>query len=154
EVGLSLVLLIGAGLMIRSLWALHKVDPGVDTHNVLTARITLPREKYAKPEEQLAFYNAVVNRVRTLPGVDSAGTIDSLPFVNDGSMQPVAIEGRPAVEFAMQPEVAVRTISPGYVRATRIRLLAGRDFTEADILDRPLAAVISESMARQFWPKE
>ncbi|MGA8143633.1 MAG: ABC transporter permease [Candidatus Acidiferrales bacterium] len=154
EVGLSLVLLIGAGLMIRSLWALHRVNPGIDPHDVLTVRVTLPREKYPKPEQQLAFYKQLVERTQALPGVESAGTIDALPFVSDGSTQPVAIEGRPAVEFAMQPEVAVRTISPGYVRTMRIPLLAGRDFTDADTLDRPAAVVISESMAREFWPNE
>jgi putative ABC transport system permease protein len=156
EVALSLVLLIGAGLMVRSLWALHKVNPGLDTNNVLSARVTLPREKYPKPEQQLAFYKQVVDRVRALPGVDSAGTIDAVPFANDGegSTQPVAIEGRPVVEFAMQPEVAVRNTSPGYFRAVRIPLLAGREFTEQDSLDQPLAVVISESMAREFWPNE
>jgi len=82
------------------------------------------------------------------------GTIDALPFTDDGSTEPVAIEGRPAVEFAMQPEVAVRTISPGYLRTLRIPLLAGRDFSETDSLDSPAAIVISESMAREFWPDE
>ena len=154
EVGMSLVLLIGAGLMIRTLWALHSVKPGVDAHNVLTFRVTLPREKYPKPEQQLNFYKQLVERVSSLPGVESAGTIDALPFTNDGSTEPVAIEGRPAVEFAMQPEVEVRTISPGYLHALRIPLLAGRDFSEADSLDSPGAIVISESMAREFWPNE
>ena len=154
EVGLSLVLLIGAGLMIRTLWALHNVKPGVDPHNVLTFRATLPREKYPKPEQQLNFYKQLVERTRSLPGVESVGTIDALPFTDDGSTQPVAIEGRPAVEFAMQPEVAVRTISPGYLRTLRIPLLAGRDFSETDSLDSPAAIVISESMAREFWPDE
>jgi putative ABC transport system permease protein len=154
EVGMSLVLLVGAGLMIRTLWALHNVKPGVDPHNVLTFRVTLPREKYPKPEQQLNFYKQLVERTRSLPGVESAGTIDALPFTNDGSTQPIAIEGRPAVEFAMQPEVAVRTISPGYLRALRIPLFAGRDFSETDTLDRPDAIVISESMAREFWPNE
>jgi len=154
EVGLSLVLLVGAGLMIRTLWALHDVKPGVDPHNVLTFRVTLPREKYPKPEQQLNFYKQLVGRLISLPGVESAGTIDSLPFTNDGSTQPVAIEGRPAVEFAMQPEVAVRTISPGYLRTLHIPLFAGRDFSETDTLDSPAAIVISESMAREFWPNE
>ena len=154
EVGMSLVLLIGAGLMIRTLWALHNVKPGVDPHNVLTFRVTLPREKYPKAEQQLNFYKQLVERVSSLPGVESAGTIDALPFTNDGSTQPVAIEGRPAVEFAMQLEVAVRTISPGYLRALRIPLLAGRDFSETDTLESPSAVVISESMAREFWPNE
>ena len=154
EVGLSLVLLVGAGLMIRTLWALHDVKPGVDPHNVLTFRVTLPREKYSKPEQQLNFYKRLVERLLSLPGVESAGTIDALPFTNDGSTQPVAIEGRPAVEFAMQPEVAVRTISPGYLHALRIPLFAGRDFSETDTLDSPGAIVISQSMAREFWPNE
>jgi putative ABC transport system permease protein len=154
EVGMSLVLLIGAGLMIRTLRALHDVKPGVDPHNVLTFRVTLPREKYSKPEQQLNFYKQLVERVSSLPGVESAGTIDALPFTSDGSTQPVAIEGRPAVEFAMQPEVAVRTISPGYLRALRIPLLAGRDFSETDTLESPGAIVISESTAREFWPNE
>jgi len=154
EVGLSLVLLVGAGLMIRTLWALHDVKPGVDPHNVLTFRVTLPREKYPKPEQQLNCYKQLVKRLISLPGVESAGTIDSLPFTNDGSTQPVAIEGRPAVEFAMQPEVAVRTISPGYLRTLHIPLFAGRDFSETDTLDSPAAIVISESMAREFWPNE
>jgi predicted permease len=154
EVGLSLVLLVGAGLMIRTLWALHNVKPGVDPHNVLTFRVTLPREKYPKPEQQLNFYKQLVERTRSLPGVESVGTIDALPFTNDGSTQPIAIEGRPAVEFAMQPEVAVRTISPGYLRALRIPLFVGRDFSEIDTVDSPDAIVISESMAREFWPNE
>jgi len=154
EVGMSLVLLVGAGLMIRTLWALHNVKPGVDPHNVLTFRVTLPREKYPKPEQQLNFYKQLVERTRSLPGVESVGTIDALPFTNDGSTQPIAIEGRPAVEFAMQPEVAVRTISPGYLRALRIPLFAGRDFSEIDKADSPDAVVISESMASEFWPNE
>ena len=154
EVGMSLVLLVGAGLMIRTLWALHNVKPGVDPHNVLTFRVTLPREKYPKPEQQLNFYKQLAERVRSLPGIESAGTIDALPFTDDGSTQPIAIEGRPAVEFAMQPEVAVRTISPGYLRTLHIPLLAGRDFSESDSLDKPATIVISESMAREFWPNE
>jgi len=154
EVGLSLILLFGAGLMIRSLWALHNVNPGLDPHNVLTFRVTLPTEKYTKPEQQLAFYKQLVERVRALPGVESVGTIDALAFTDGGSTEPVAIEGRPAVEFAMQPEVAVRTISPGYLRAMRIPIFSGRDFLETDSPDAPLAIVISQSMAREFWPNE
>jgi putative ABC transport system permease protein len=154
EVGLSLVLLIGAGLMIRSLWTLRNLNPGLDPHNVLTVRVTLPREKYPKPDQQLAFYTQLVDRVRALPGIESASTTDSLPFTEDGSTEPIAIEGRPEVEFAVQPEVAVRTISTGYLKTMHIPLLAGRDFADSDLVDRPAAIVISESMAREFWPNE
>src|SRR2546427_289131 len=80
EVALSLVLLIGAGLMIRSLWMLRRVDPGFDPHNVLTMFIPLPQTKYVKPVQQLEFFDQLLQRVRALPGVESAGTIDALPI--------------------------------------------------------------------------
>jgi len=96
----------------------------------------------------------VLQRVRALPGVESAGVIDALPLTGGGSIQPIAIEGRPAQQMADQPEVAVRTVSPGYIRAMHIPLLRGRDFSDADTAGRPEAVVISESMAKRFWPGE
>src|SRR3989441_1079219 len=154
EVALSLVLLTGAGLMIRSLWMLRRVDPGFDPHNVLTMFVPLPRTKYALPVQQLEFYDQLLQRVRALPGVESAGTIDALPISGDGSTQPVTIEGQPIVPMSEQPEVAVRRITPGYLRTMRIPLLRGREFNEGDTLDRPAVVLISKSMAEHFWPKE
>ena len=156
EVALSLMLLIGAGLMIRSLWMLRNVDPGLDPNNVLTMTvgIPVPSTRFPTPLQQSNFFNDVLQRVRALPGVESAGVIDALPLSGGGSIQPVAIEGRPAQQMADQPEVAVRTISPGYIRSLHIPLLDGRDLSDSDTAGRPYAVLISESMAKRFWPKE
>jgi putative ABC transport system permease protein len=156
EVALSLILLIGAGLMIRSLWMLRSVDPGLDPNNVLTMTIGIPvpSTRFPTPLQQSNFFNDVLLRVRTLPGVESAGVIDTLPLTGGGSTQPIAIEGRPAQQMADQPEVAVRIVSPGYIRAMHIPLLRGRDLSEVDAAARPEAVVISDSMAKRFWPNE
>ena len=156
EVALSLMLLIGAGLMIRSLWMLRSVNPGLDPNNVLsmTVGIPFPSTRFPTPLQQSNFFNDVLQRIRALPGVESAGVIDALPLTGGGSTQPIAIEGRPAQQMADQPEVAVRTISPGYTAALRIPLLRGRNFTDADTAGRPATILVSESMAKRFWLNE
>jgi putative ABC transport system permease protein len=156
EVALSLMLLIGAGLMIRSLWMLRSVDPGLDPNNVLTMTvgIPVPSTRFPTPLQQSNFFNDVLRHVRALPGVESAGVMDALPLTGGGSTQPIAIEGRPAQQMADQPEVAVRTISPGYIHSMHIPLLRGRDLNDDDTAERPGAVVISESMAKRFWPNE
>ena len=155
EVALSLVLLIGAGLMIRSLWELRKVQPGFDPHNVLTMTVPLPANRYSSPAGQINFFQDVLAHIRALPGIDSAGVIDSLPLSSDGgSHQPFSIEGRPVQQMSDQPEVDVRLISPGFLRAMHIPVLRGRNLTDADATGRPGAALISDSLARRFWPKE
>src|SRR6267378_559249 len=154
EVALSLVLLIGAGLMIRSLLQLSSVQPGFDPNNVLTARLTVPGTKFSSPAAQISFYDQVLRQVRATPGVESAGLIDSLPIDDGGSHQPVAVEGQPVVPMADQPEVDVRLISPGYLHAMRIPVLRGRDLSDADAAGRPPVVFISESMAKRFWPNE
>ena len=153
EVALALVLLAGAGLLIRTVGTLRAVDPGFDRHNVLAVVVALPPAKYPKPEERMRFANQIVERLRALPGVEAASAIDSLPMTG-GSTQPVAIEGGPAQVMSKQPEVAVRRIMPGYLRATGMRVIAGRDFTDADSADRQPVVLVSEAMARQFWPNE
>ena len=154
EVALSLVLLIGAGLMIRTLLRLGSVQPGFDPNNVLTARLTVPGAKFSSPAAQISFYEQVLGRVRATPGVESAGLIDSLPMDDGGSHQPVAVEGQPFVPMADQPEVDVRLISPGYLRAMRVPVSRGRDLNDADVAGRPPVVFISESMAKRFWPIE
>jgi predicted permease len=150
EVALSLMLLTGAGLMVRSLWLLTGVDPGFDPKNVITAAASIPGKEYREPRRATEFYRQAVERVRALPGVESAGLIDSLPF-RGGSTQPFVIEGQPAGLFAQQPTVAVRAITPGYLRSMRIPLAHGRDFADSDSFDSPHVVLISESMARQFF---
>jgi len=154
EVALSLMLLVGAGLMIRSFQRLHGVNPGFDSHGVLTMNVMVSRAKFSQPAQQIAFFDQVLQRVRPLPGVEAAGVIDDIPLDNGGSHQPIAIEGRPTVPMSEQPEVDVRLISPGYMSAMRIPILRGRDLNDTDIAGRPAAVLISESMARQFWPGE
>jgi predicted permease len=153
EVALSLVLLVGAGLMVRSLWNLRKVDPGFDARNVLTLQVTLPKTKYKDTRAKGEFSAQVLERVRALPGVESAGAISSLPLTG-GSMQPFTLEGRPEVPMAEQPEVAVREIAPGYLRSMRIPLLAGREISSTDTAERPAVAMVSESFAKEYWPAE
>jgi predicted permease len=153
EVALSLVLLAGAGLMIRSLWNLRNTNPGFDSRNVLTFSLPIPRTRYKSPTEEINFWNQALARIRALPGVETAAAVDDLPF-NGGSHQPIAIEGRPAVAMSEQPEVDVRVISTGYLRAMHIPVVRGRDFTESDTADKPGAILISDAMAKRFWPNE
>ena len=154
EVALSLILLIGAGLMIRSLWRLRAVDPGFDSHGVLTMEISIPGDKFPTPAGQIGFFEEVLHRVRALPGVESASVIDDLPLNSGGSHQPITIEGRPPVPMSEQPEVDVRLISTGYLRAMRIPIVRGRDLDDADVAGRPAVVLISQSMAERFWPHE
>ncbi len=151
EVALSLVLLIGAGLMLRSLWKLQNIDPGFDQRNVLTMSVMVNKQQFTEPRQEAQFFNQVLERVRALPGVVSAGAIDDLPLTG-GSNQPVAIEGRPAVALSEQPEESVRVVMPGYIHAMRIPVLQGREISDSDTADAAPVVVISESMAKQFWP--
>ena len=154
EVALSLMLLVGAGLMIRSLWMLHQVDPGIDPHNVVAVLPSISRTTFPEPQQQIGFYREVLQRISALPEVDSAGAIDSMPLENNGSNQPFQIVGRPVQAMADQPEVNVRLISPGYMRAMRIPLLRGREFDDRDSTSAPGAILISQSLAKKFWPNE
>ncbi len=154
EVALSLVLLIGAGLMIRSFQQLHGVNPGFESHGVLTMTAAVSRAKFPLPAQQISFFEQVLQRVRTLPGVKSAGVIDDIPLNGHGSHQPIAIEGRPVVALTDQPEVDVRLISPGYMSAMHIPIVHGRDFADTDVAGRPAAILISASMAQHYWPGE
>jgi putative ABC transport system permease protein len=154
EVSLSLVLLIGAGLMIRSFQFLRQVNPGFESHGVLTLNAAVSREKFSTPLQQVSFYERVLERVRALPGVVSAGVVDDVPLDGNGSHQPIAIEGQPVVPMAEQPEVDVRMASAGYMSSLRIPILRGRDFDSTDVASRPATILISASLARQFWPNE
>jgi putative ABC transport system permease protein len=153
EVALSLVLLIGAGLMLRSLWKLQTIDPGFDEHNVLTLALMVNKQQFSSPGQESQFFDAVLQRVRSLPGVESAGAIDDLPLTG-GSSQPVATEGHPVLALSEQPEVSVRVVTSGYIRSMHIPLLQGRDISGNDTSDSAPVVIISETMAKQFWPHE
>jgi predicted permease len=151
EVALALVLLAGAGLLLRTLIHLQAVDAGFDPRNLLTMNVALPRGQNA--DAQLAFVQETLRRVQALPGAESATAGDAMPF-QGGSNLPFSIDGEPKRPLSEQPIVPVRALMPGYVHATRMRLVAGRDFTDTDRAGRELTVIISEAMARRFWPNK
>ena len=154
EVALSLVLLIGAGLMIRSFWKLQQVDPGFDTSNAITMSVVLTPTRYSEPHQLLAFFDRVTEQIRAVPGVASVGVTTTIPLAGGGSTQPFSIEGRPTGAIAEQPMAQTRYISPDYFRAIGIPLRQGRVFSDQDRDNSVPVVIISEAMARRFWPGE
>jgi len=154
EVAISLVLLIGAGLLINSFLRVRNIDPGFRTENLLTMRIILPSPKYDTLESKSVFYTDLVNRVQSLPGVRSAAVITNLPLYAQGNSIGVGIEGKPAPPPGQEPIVITRIISPGYFDTMSIPLLKGRQLTDHDTNKTPNVIVISETMAHRFWPGE
>ncbi len=146
EVALSLVLLMGAGVMLRSLLALRHVDAGYDPRNVLTMHVSLPETRYSTPAQKSAFFDQALQRIRALPGVEAAGAIDDLP-AQGGSVQPIVLEGHAELLPRDQPTVEVRKITPGYLRAMRIPLLRGRDVADRDAE----VMLVSRSAAALLW---
>ena len=154
EVAVSLVLLIGAGLLINSFLRLRNIDPGFDAGNLLTMKIELPEPKYAEFEKRTAFYSDLVQRVQALAGVRSAAVTTNLPLYRQGNSISVRIEGRPDPPPGQELIVVTRVISPGYFDTMSIPLLAGRQLSDQDTENTPNAIVISETMAHRFWPGE
>ena len=154
EVAISLVLLIGAGLLINSFLRLRGVDPGFRADNLLTMGIVLPELKYPDQARRSAFYTELIRRVEALPGVKSAAVTNWIPLVMQGDSIGFSIEGRPDAGPGQRPSVVTRVTSPEYFRTMGIQLLRGRQFNEQDRADSPAVAVISETMARRFWPNE
>ena len=154
EVALSLVLLIGAGLMIRSFWKLQNVDPGFDTSNALTMSVVLTPIRYSEPHQRLAFADRAIEQIRAVPGVVSVGATTRIPLAGGGSTQPFSVEGRPAGVIAEQPMAQTRYISPDYFRALGVPLRHGRFFSDHDRDNSVPVVIISEAMARRFWPGE
>ena len=150
EVALSIVLLVGAGLLIRSLWQLQRVDPGFAAEHVLTMEVSLPIARY--PEgDQMPFYQQLEDRVRALPGVSAVGAINMLPLSNNYNSEGVQIEDHPMPEGQGQ-EPQVRSVTPEYFRAMGIPFLRGRLFDTRDVASAPQVVIVSESMARKYWP--
>ncbi len=152
EVTLSILLLIGAGLAIKSFWQLLKSDPGFHPENVITMMMTLPRAKYAEPVQRAAFYQELTQRVENLAGVEKIGLVNNLTLGGSNSSDPFLIEGLPAPLPGQEISGRYRTCTPGYFEALGITLLNGRGFTEQDSANSQLVAVINETMARQHWP--
>ena len=152
QVALSLVLLVGAGLMIKSFWRLQDVDPGFEPRNLLTMTVSLAGSpKFTTSEEVIAFYADLRGRLEALPGVSSASAVNALPISGGDSDGELTIEGRPFASGAA-PGASFRRILPNYFRTAGIPIVQGREFGERDRGEEPFVVIITETMARKYWP--
>jgi len=151
EIALALVLLVGAGLLIRAFLRLRALDIGVNPENALTLRTMLPRNKYGELPKRDAFYRQVLERVRALPGVVSAGYTTAMPLTWKGGTNGFAIEGH---EQGPGQDAQSRQVSAGYMETMGFKLRQGRFFDDHDDAQAQPAAIINETLARQFWPGE
>ena len=154
EVALTLVLMVGAGLMLKSFYRLSHVDTGYDPSNLVTMEITLPAAKYAKPPQTLAFYDELLRRVESLPDVKAAAAVDVLPLSGSNSSSTVTIEGQPPAPPGERPNANRRIITPNYFRAMGMSLLEGRAFAATDTEQSTQVAIVNQTMARRFWPNQ
>ena len=154
EVALAIVLLIGAGLVIRSILGVLSVDPGFRTENILTMRVLLSQTNYPDSQRWLNFFNEVTQRVQALPGVRSVGLINNLPLSGTGVISGFLIEGRPTPITDEDYRTGYRVIRPTYFDTMGIKLKKGRQFTERDNQNSSRVAIISEAMAQRFWQGE
>jgi putative ABC transport system permease protein len=155
ELALSLTLLTGAGLMLRSFLKLEGVHPGLDPHQVLTTRVFLPQYLYHKPEDQVAAYQNLLRKVKTLPGVQGASLVAPLPLAGvNASLGMPAQPGMANVHHNEELGVGFHAVSPGYFGVMGIPLLQGRVFTDQDIRDSEKVAIVDKTFADRFWPGE
>src|SRR6059058_5242129 len=150
EIALAVVLVVGAGLLIRSLWQLRAVNPGFDPQGLVAFWISPPPLRAQDPARLAALYTQVEDAARALPGVTSAALTNFTPLSGGGLPSPVEIPGR-APDPVRDPRVWFMTVSPGYFRTMRIPVRAGREFTEAD-LNAGTAVLVNEAFVRAFWP--
>lgn len=149
----SMVLLISAGLLLRALWKIQGQDPGFRVEGVLTLRTPLPMPKYAATARRADFYRRVISGVEALPGVTRAAYISFLPMVMGGGIWPVDVDGK-TLDPSRAHTASMRFITPGFFATLRIPLHAGRDVSQSDTGERRLVAVVSDSLARRYWPGE
>jgi putative ABC transport system permease protein len=154
EVALSLVLLIGAGLLIRSFARLREVNPGFDSRNVLTAMIALPQNRYPDDAHRRQFYTQALGEIQRLPGVVSAGTITPLPLTGMGWQNDYRIEGRPVPAAGEFPNTDMHYVSPSYLDTMRIPLQRGRQFSEADGENSLPVVLVNQTFAQRWFPNE
>ena len=152
ELALAVVLLLGAGLLVRSFNKLMAIDLGFDRTNVLTARINLPRSKYATETQSMAFQQQLLPRVQSLPGVESAGTINHTPLSGFGIIVFTEIEGVPPPDTKKDDAIGVGSVSLQYFQTMKIPLLSGRYYDERDGVDTQKVAIANEAFARRFFP--
>ena len=154
EIALSLMLLIGAGLLIKSFQRLRDINPGFNPERVLTMSLSLPEAKYEEPLRQGLFFQELDKRVAQLPGVEVVGLVDPLPLSGDNKTTTFTIDGQPAASPADRLSANVRTVNAEYLSAMGIPLIKGRGFTERDAKDAPQVMLVNETLARRFFPGE
>lgn len=154
ELAMSLILLVSAGLLLKSFWKLMSVNPGFRTENVASCNIALPRARYSDPWQQAEFFRRVVESARALPGVENAAVVTNLPFNNSRGATSFEIDGRPTPPDREGPVADNHTVSPGYFAALGIPLRAGRDFSDADDRQHQGVVIINERLAQLYWPGE
>ena len=153
EIAISLMLLISAGLMIKSFLQLRAINPGFDAHNLLTMQIALPPSKYPEEAQQIQFVEQLTARIAGIPGVKAVGMSNGLPL-GRGSETPYLVEGQPPLTPDQQPIAVEFGVSPGYFSAMGIPILKGRAFTENDTANTPKVIIIDQEMARKAFPNQ
>ncbi len=151
EIALSLVLLVGAGLLLKSFVRLRAINPGFDPDGVLTLSVALPQAKYATPAAQAGFFQQFLTRTAAAPGVEASAGVFPLPFSGDNARANFEIEGQPAASAGETPNALSCIITPDYLRALHIPLRNGRAFTERDTASAPRVVLINETFARRFF---
>jgi putative ABC transport system permease protein len=154
EVALSLLLLVGAGLLIKSFMRLQGVDAGFDPSSVLTMRIVVPAARYSQPDKVRSFYREVLRRVSALPGVTKVGANNGIPLSGSGGSGTTTIDNPAFPDDQGTPEADQRIVTPGYFEAMGMTMLSGRMFDERDSETGQTVAIIDETMAKTFWPNE
>jgi predicted permease len=155
QFALSLVLLIGAGLLLKSFQRLESVNLGFNAENTLTMVATLPRAKYDNEEKALRFYAAALDQLRNAPGIRSVGLTTSLPLAEGGEVDGFIVEGQEPPEggnISQTEQAHLQSVAPGTFEALGIALLQGRDFQYSEHSNTPLVTIIDETLARRYWP--
>ena len=150
ELALAVVLLLGAGLLVRSFNKLMAVDLGFDRENVLTFRVGLPRSKYSKPTQTDAFYKDLLQRLNDLPGVQTAGTINHSPLQGHGMIAFIGIEGHPPLDQKKDPPIGIGVVDGEYFKTLKIPLLSGRQYDARDRADGQKVAIVNETFAKSL----
>jgi len=153
EVALSLMLLVGAGLLFRSFLALLKTNPGFNPDRVLTMNLNLPLAKYKDEGQRAAFYADLIDRVKSLPGIQSAAVVNYIPLGGANSSDAFLVEGQPEPPPGRHNEGRYRVCSPSYFQTMGIAILKGRPFTEQDQAGAKPVIIVNETLARRFWPE-
>src|SRR5882724_957595 len=154
EVALALILLVGAGLLLRSFARLQSVDPGFNARNVLTMRVALPPGKYQEDQKVVGFFQQVIERLRALPGVEAAGAINFLPFAGPGAGTRFEIEGRPKPLPGEYPTTGVCVTDANFFQTLQIPLKRGRLFTAQETTEMRHVVVVNEALVRKYFPNE